>query len=50
MFESTFSFALGEDIAALREAVRDFAQAPLRMSAATPVPGTPAMVRRSAAA
>ena len=34
----------------LREAVRDFAQAPLRMSAATPVPGTPAMVRRSAAA
>ena len=26
MFESTFSFALGEDIAALREAVRDFAQ------------------------
>ncbi|HEX5686054.1 MAG TPA: isovaleryl-CoA dehydrogenase [Ideonella sp.] len=26
MFESTFSFPLGEDIAALREAVRDFAQ------------------------
>ncbi|MCC6388225.1 MAG: response regulator [Dehalococcoidia bacterium] len=34
----------------LREAVRDFAQAALRMSAATPVPGNPAMVRRSAAA
>jgi len=27
MFESTFSFPLGEDIAALRDAVRDFAQA-----------------------
>jgi len=26
MFESTFSFPLGEDIAALRDAVRDFAQ------------------------
>jgi isovaleryl-CoA dehydrogenase len=27
MFESTFTFPLGEDIAALRDAVRDFAQA-----------------------
>ena len=26
MFESTFQFPLGDDIAALREAVRDFAQ------------------------
>ena len=26
MFEPTFSFPLGEDIAALRDAVRDFAQ------------------------
>ena len=26
MFESTFNFPLGEDIAALRDAVRDFAQ------------------------
>ena len=34
MFESTFSFPLGEDIAALREAVRDFAQAEIAPRAA----------------
>jgi len=34
MFESTFTFPLGEDIAALREAVRDFAQAEIAPRAA----------------
>jgi isovaleryl-CoA dehydrogenase len=34
MFESTFSFPLGEDIAALRDAVRDFAQAEIAPRAA----------------
>src|SRR5574343_115644 len=34
MFESTFTFPLGEDIAALREAVRDFAQAEISPRAA----------------
>ncbi len=34
MFESTFQFPLGEDIAALREAVRDFAQAEIAPRAA----------------
>jgi len=34
MFESTFSFPLGEDIAALREAVRDFAQGQIAPRAA----------------
>lgn len=34
MFESTFSFPLGEDIASLREAVRDFAQGQIAPRAA----------------
>ena len=34
MFESTFQFPLGDDIAALREAVRDFAQAEIAPRAA----------------
>ena len=34
MFESSFTFPLGEDIAALREAVRDFAQAEIAPRAA----------------
>jgi isovaleryl-CoA dehydrogenase len=34
MFESTFTFPLGEDVAALREAVRDFAQAEIAPRAA----------------
>src|SRR5574343_1615937 len=34
MFESTFTFPLGEDIAALREAVRDFAQTEIAPRAA----------------
>ena len=34
----------------LRETVRDFAIQPVRMNAATQVPGTPGLVRRSAAA
>jgi isovaleryl-CoA dehydrogenase len=34
MFESTFTFPLGEDIAALRDAVRDFAQAEIAPRAA----------------
>ncbi|MEY8877034.1 MAG: isovaleryl-CoA dehydrogenase [Leptothrix sp. (in: b-proteobacteria)] len=34
MFESTFTFPLGDDVAALREAVRDFAQAEIAPRAA----------------
>ena len=34
MFESTFTFPLGEDIAALRDAVRTFAQAEIAPRAA----------------
>jgi isovaleryl-CoA dehydrogenase len=53
MFESTFSFPLGEDIAALRDAVRDFAQyeiAPARRRhrPRQPFPGGPVAQARRA--